>query len=205
MVQTIRLLVIDPADAFSRLRADGDLTSPMLFGIIVSWICILLSQLWNVLLSNTLGGALGDMEGLEMLFQAPSMLELLGVMLLWPVIFVVIVFIGAGILHLCLMMVGAMAKAELGFEGTLKVYIYATVSWLALIIPFAGSFVGTLWHVVLLVVGFAKVHRTSQGRSLVAVLIPMIVCCVCAIGTVVLFGAVVYKFLEPFIQQGGLQ
>ncbi len=204
MVQTVRLLVIDPAGAFSRLREDGDLTSPMLFGIIVSWVCILLSQLWNVVLSNTLGGALGDVEGLELLFQAPSIWELVGVMLLWPVIFVVIVFIGAGILHLCLMMVGAMAKAELGFEGTLKVYIYATVSWLALIIPFAGSFVGTLWHVVLLEVGFAKVHRTSQGRSLVAVLIPTIVCCVCAIGTGVLFGAVVYKFLEELIQQGGL-
>ena len=204
MVQTIRLLVMDPADAFSRLRSDGDLTSPMLFGIIVSWICILLSQLWNVLLSNALGGALGDMEGLEMLFQAPSMLELMGVMVLWPVMFVVLAFIGAGILHLCLMMVGAMEKTELGFEGTLKVYIYATVSWVALIIPFAGGFVATLWHVVLQVVGFAKVHRTSQGRSLVAVLIPTIVCCLCVIGTGMLFGAVLYKMLEELIQQGGL-
>ena len=87
MVQTIRLPVTDPTDAFSRLRADGDLTSPMLFGIIVSWICMLLSQLWTVLLSNTLGGALGDMEGLEVLFEAPSLLELVVVMVLWPVIF----------------------------------------------------------------------------------------------------------------------
>lgn len=203
LVQTIRILVMDPADAFSRLRSDGDLTSPMFFGIIVSWICILLSQLWNVLLSNTLGGALGDMEGLEMLFQAPSMLELIGVMVLWPVIFVVIAFIGAGILHLCLMMVGAMEKTELGFEGTLKVYIYATVSWFAVIIPFAGGFVTTLWHVVLQVIGFAKVHRTSQGRSLAAVLIPTIVCCLCVIVTGVFFGAVFYKVLEEVVQQGG--
>ena len=204
MVQTIRLLVIDPADAFSRLRSDGDLTSPMLFGIIVSWICILLSQLWNVLLSNTLGSALGDMEGWEMLFQAPSMLELMGVMVLWPVMFVVLAFIGAGILHLCLMMVGAMKKTELGFEGTLKVYIYATVSWFALIIPLAGGLVMTLWHVVLQVVGFAKVHHTSQGRSLAAVLIPIVVCCLCVIGTGVFFGAVLYKVLEELSQQGGL-
>ena len=204
MVQTIRLLVTDPADAFSRLRADGDLTSPMFFGIIVSWACMLLSQLWNVLLSNTLGGALADMEGLELLFRAPGMLELIGIMVLWPVMFVVLAFIGAGILHLCLMMVGAMEKTELGFEGTLKVNIYATVSWFALIIPFAGGFVATLWHVVLQVVGFAKVHRTSQGRSLVAVLIPTIVCCLCIIGMGMLFGAVLYKVLEELIQQGGL-
>jgi len=136
-----------------------------------------------------------------MFFQAPSIVGLVGIMVLWPVIFVVTVFIGAGILHLCLMMVGAMAKTELGFEGTLKVYVYATVSWLALVIPFAGSFVGTLWHMVLLVIGFSKAHRTGQGRSAVAVLIPAIVCCLCVIGTGVLFGAAVYRF----IQQGGLQ
>jgi len=201
MVQTIRLLVFDPAGAFSRLRADGDLTSPMFFGIIVSWICMFLSQLWNIALSNTLRSALGDVDGLEMFFQAPSIVGLVGIMVLWPVIFVVTVFIGAGILHLCLMMVGAMAKTELGFEGTLKVYVYATVSWLALVIPFAGSFVGTLWHMVLLVIGFSKAHRTGQGRSAVAVLIPAIVCCLCVIGTGVLFGAAVYRF----IQQGGLQ
>ncbi len=205
MVQTVRLLVMNPTEAFSRLRSDGDLTSPMFFGIIVSWVCMLLSQLWNVLLSNTLGGAFGDIEGLELLFQAPSILKLVGVMLLWPVIFVVIVFIGAGILHLCLMMVGAMVKTELGFEGTLKVYLYATVSWLALLVPFAGSLVGTLWYAVLLVLGFAKVHRTGQGRSLIAVLIPTIVCCVCVIGITVLFGAVLYKFIEEFIRQGGLE
>ena len=201
MVQTIRLLVFDPAGAFSRLRADGDLTSPMFFGIIVSWICMFLSQLWNIALSNTLRRALGDVDGFEMFFQAPSIVGLVGIMVLWPVIFVVTVFIGAGILHLCLMMVGAMAKTELGFEGTLKVYVYATVSWLALVIPFAGSFVGTLWHMVLLVIGFSKVHRTGQGRSAVAVLIPAIVCCLCVIGTGVLFGAAVYRF----IQQGGFQ
>ena len=201
MVQTIRLLVFDPAGGFSRLRQDGDLTSPMFFGIIVSWICMFLSQLWSIALSNTLRSALGDVDGFEMFFQAPSLVGLVGIMVLWPVIFVVTVFIGAGILHLCLMMVGAMAKSELGFEGTLKVYVYATVSWLALVIPFAGSFVGTLWHMVLLVIGFSKAHRTGQGRSAVAVLIPAIVCCLCVLGTGVLFGAAVYQF----IRQGGLQ
>lgn len=201
MVQTVRLLVFDPAGAFSRLRADGDLTSPMLFGIIVSWICMFLSQLWNIVLSNTLRGALGDVEGLELFFQAPSIVGLVGIMVIWPVIFVVTVFIGAGIFHLCLMMVGAMAETELGFEGTLKVYVYATVSWLALVIPFAGSFVGTLWYMVLLVIGFSKVHRTGQGRSAAAVLIPAIVCCLCVVGTGILFGAAVYQF----IRQGGLQ
>lgn len=201
MLQTVRLLVFDPAGAFSRLRADGDLTSPMFFGIIVSWVCMFLSQLWNIALSSTLQSALQDVEGFELFFRAPSILGLVGMMAIWPVIFVVTVFIGAGILHLCLMMVGAMGKTELGFEGTLKVYVYATVSWLALVIPFAGSFVGTLWHMVLLVIGFAKVHRTGQGRSAVAVLIPAIVCCLCGVGVSLLFGAAMYAF----IQEGGFQ
>jgi hypothetical protein len=63
----------------------------------------------------------------------------------------------------------------------------------------------TLWHLVLLVLGFASVHRTTQGRSLVAVLIPTIVCCVCLLGFSIVFGAVVYKFVEELMQQGAFQ
>ncbi len=205
IVQTVRLLVMEPTEAFARLRPDGDLTSPMLFGMIVSWVGMLLSQLWNILISSSVRGVFGGMEGFEELFQAPSLLAIAGMMVVWPIIFVVMAFIGAGVLHLSLMMVGAMESSEQGFEGTLKVYIYATVSWFALLIPFAGSLVATLWHIVLLVIGFAAVHRTSQGRALAAALIPTIVCCVCIVGTTVMFGAVIFAVVQEFMQQGGFQ
>lgn len=204
LVQTVRLLVTDPSNAFSRLSADGDLTSPMLFGIFITWVCMLFSQMWNLFISQSLRG-LGDIDGLGEIFRTPSLAEIIGSLVLWPILFVVIAFISAGILHVCLLLVGATDQSELGFEGTLKVYVYATVAWFAVIIPIAGGVVASLWQLVLLVLGFASVHRTTQGRSLVAVLIPTIVCCVCIIGVSVVFGAVIYKFVEELMNQGAFQ
>jgi len=194
-VQTVRLLVTDPTDAFSRLRPDGDLTSPMLFGIIVSWLSVLLSQVWNVLFMSSLGGLVRGLEGLER-FGAPSVVDLLVTLLVWPIIYVVMVFVGSAILHLCLLIVSATEKSEAGFEGTLKVYAYSTVAWLAAVIPFVGSLVLILWSLVLEVIGFTAVHRTSQGRALVAVLIPTIVCCLCGILGIAVFSAALFGFVQ---------
>lgn len=205
LVQSVRLLVLEPSNAFTRLRPDGDITSPMLFGILISWICLLFSQLWSVVLSSSMRGVFGGMEGFEEVFRAPSVLALAGTMVVWPVAFVVLAFVGAGILHLSLMMVGAMQTSEHGFEGTLKVYIYATVSWFALLIPIVGGLVASLWHVVLLVIGFSAVHRTTQGRALVAALIPTIACCVCVAGISFVFGAVIVAILQEAFAQGGFQ
>lgn len=205
MVQTVRLLVTEPSQSFSRLRPDGDITSPMLFGILVSWICMLFSQLWSVLISSSLRSLFGGMEGFQELFRTPSALGIVAMMVLWPVMFVVMAFIGAGVIHLCLMLVGATEHSEQGFEGTLKVYVYATVAWFAMLVPFAGGLLMSLWHLVLQVVGYTAVHRTTQGRALLAVLIPTIVCCVCVLGTTMVFGAVIYKLVEQLMQQGGFQ
>lgn len=194
LVQTIRLLVTNPADAFSRLRPDGDLTSPMLFGIIVSWVCILFSQAWNMMFAGTFR----SVDGFEQLFRTPSLFEFLGGMLLWPVMFVVMAFLGSAILHLCLLMVGATSQSEHGFEGTLKVYVYAIVAWFAFLVPIAGSIVAMLWQLVLFVIGFAKIHRTSEGRALTAVLIPTILCCVCILGIVGIVGAQMLEYFQNF-------
>ncbi len=65
-------------------------------------------------------------------------------------------------------------------------------------LPFVGGLVASIWNLVLEVVGFAAVHRTSQGRALVAVLIPIILCCLCGLILSVLFGAVLYQFIQQF-------
>ena len=195
-VETVKLIVISPSDAFSRLRADGDLTSPMLFGIIFSWVCMLISQLWNLVLTNSLRDMFGAAEGLDAFFRAPSIFELIGTLLFWPIIYVVIIFVGAAIMHVCLLIVGATTASPMGFEGTIKVYAYATVTWISVVLPFAGGIVGSLWNLVLAVIGFSEVHRTSQGRALVAVLIPTILCCACILLTAAMFGAAMVEFIR---------
>ena len=196
LVQTFRLLVLEPGEAFSRLRQDGDVASPVLFGIIVSWICWALSQMWSFFLAGTMRGLVEGIDGLEPLLATPSLAVLVVQTLLWPVYFLVIAFIGTAVLHVSMMIVGGTAESDTGFEGTLKVYTYAWVSWIAVLIPFAGAIVAMLWNLVLLVIGLASVHRASEGRAVAAVLIPGLLCCVCAATVAVFFGAMIARLAQ---------
>ncbi|HSF17163.1 MAG TPA: YIP1 family protein [Vicinamibacteria bacterium] len=195
LIETIRLLVTDPSNAFARLRRDEDLTSPILFAIILGWLAGFLNQMWSFLFASTYRSLLGGLEGWEGLFGEPSLVGLVVTLVVLPIIIVVGLFISSGIMHLCLLMVGATGQSPAGFEGTLKVYAYSQVAGLATVVPVLGSLVYGIWALVLNVVGYAIVHRTTQGKSLLAVLIPVLLCCACGILVLLLFGAVLSGIL----------
>lgn len=203
LVQTVRLLVTDPSEGFSRLRSDGDITSPILFGLILSWVSVLLSQIWQLMFRSAVRGMFHAFPRFEHFYSPPGVFGLVGVLVIWPVIFLVGLFIGAGIVHLCLMLVGATNESPTGFEGTLKVYAYSQVAGLASIVPLLGGLVFAIWAVVLEVIGFALVHRTTQGRALLGVLIPIFVCCACAILTFAVLGAAIAAFFASISGHAG--
>lgn len=193
LIDTVKLLVTAPKDAFSRLRPDGDLVWPLVFGLILSWIGQVFSQVWNLIFGGVMQsmmGGLGDLEGMAA-FGATSALQVVITLVIWPVVFAVIVFIIAGIYHLCLMLVGAVADSPLGFEGTLKVVAYTQVASLAAIVPLVGGLIVLAVGVVLTVIGFTEVHRTTQGKAILAVLIPIALCCICGVIIAVMFGAAI--------------
>ena len=201
LIQTVRLLVTDPSDAFSRLRPDSDLTSPILFGLILSWAGVLLSQMWELLVGGYVRSMFGGIEGFEGAF-APGVAWSIGTLVVWPVIFVVFLFISAGILHLCLMIVGATSDSPSGFEGTLKVVSYSQVAGVASVVPLLGGFLFAIWAVILEVIGSSLVHRTTVARALMGVLIPILVCCTCIIFAAVFFGAMIVAFIASMTGAG---
>ena len=191
LIETVKLLVTAPGDAFSRLRPDGDLIWPLIFGLIFSWIGQFFGQIWNVIFGGAMQsmmGGLGDLEGLAA-FGAGSIVQTIFILVLWPIFYAIIMFIAAGIYHLCLMLVGGVEQSPLGFEGTLKVLCYSQVATLANIVPILGFLIVLVASVILTVVGFTEVHKTSQGKALIAVLIPLVLCCICGIVMAVVFGA----------------
>lgn len=200
LIQTIRLLVTDPSNAFSRLRADGDLTSPILFGLILSWAGMLLSQMWQLLFGGLMGSMFSGMEGLERAFGPSGAVGGFWFLVVWPVIFVVLLFLSAGILHLCLMIVGATSDSPSGFEGTLKVVSYSQVAGIASVVPLVGGFLFGIWALVLEVIGSSLVHRTTTARALMGVLIPLLACCACL---AVFFSAVIAAFIAAMTGAGG--
>ena len=104
-----------------------------------------------------------------------------------PLFVVIGVFIAAAILHLMLMIVGG---ASSGFEATVRVVCYTYTAQLAGIIPFCGGIIATIWTVVLYVMGFSIAHRTTQGKALIAVLLPIIICCVMGVVLLIIAGGI---------------
>ncbi len=202
LFQTIRLLVTDPSNAFSRLRPDGDLTSPILFGLIVSWAGVLLYQMWDLLVGGFVRSMIGGIEGMEGLGGAfaPGVLWSMAILVVWPIAFVVTLFISAGILHLCLMIVGATSDSPSGFEGTLKVVSYSQVAGIANVVPMMGFFLVAIWILILEVIGSSRVHRTTVSRALLGALIPTLVCCTCIILS---FGAMIVALIAAIAGAGG--
>jgi Yip1 domain len=199
----VRLLVTDPSDGFSRLRPDGDITSPILFGLLLSWASVFLSQVWRLMFRGAIRGVFHAFPGFGDRYVPSGVFGLVGLIVIWPVIFIAGLFIAAGIVHLCLMLVGATNDSPSGFEGTLKVYAYSQVAGIATIVPLFGGIVVIIWAVVLEVIGFALVHRTTQSRALMGVLIPLVVCCACAVVGIAALGASIAAFIASMSGHGG--
>ncbi len=191
LIETVKLLVTAPKDAFARLRPDGDLIWPLVFGLILSWIGQVFGRIWGLIFGSAMQsmmGGLSDFEGIAA-FGATSVVQVMFALVLWPIFFVIFIFIGSGLYHLCLMLVGGVERSPMGFEGTLKVVSYTQVTSLLSVIPILGGLIAVVAALVLTVIGFIEVHKTTPGKAILAVVIPLALCCICATLVAMMFGA----------------
>jgi hypothetical protein len=112
-----------------------------------------------------------------------------------PLLVTVGIFIGAAVLHLCLMLVGG---ANRSFETTFRVVGFtAGAANLFSMIPFCGGIIALVYHIVLQCIGLSRAHPTTTGKALMAIFLPMIVCC----GLIVLLVVVLGGFGAVFNRQ----
>lgn len=187
-IETVKLFITEPAQAWSRTREKGDFAEPMLFAVAVSWIGIIFSSIYNLFLPAPWlrflpPGMQGRFGGAMAVGMGSAILR----MVLAPVFVVIGLFIGSAIFHLCLMIVGALTQSTSGFEGTFRTTSYAAVATLAQVIPFVGGLISLVWCLVLAVMGATRLHRTTTGKAVFAVLIPVILLCGCMAIAVVMF------------------
>ena len=99
----------------------------------------------------------------------------IGLIVLVPLAIVIVLFIGAAIVHLCLMIVGG---ANQPFETTFRVLAFTQGSTGVLqLIPVCGGVIAAVWGIVVNCIGLARAHETDTGRALLAIFLPLIVCC----------------------------
>jgi len=183
---TISLLITKPSDAFTVMRPEGGLIDPLLFGLIGGCAGGIVSLLFQGLFQSIPGFA-GRNEALDF-FGIGAWAVILIYAVLMPILVTVGLFLGSGILHLCLMMVGG---ANRSFETTFRVACFtAGAANLFSMIPICGGIIAAVYTIVLECIGLSRAHQTTTGKALMAIFLPLIVCC----GVVVLIAVVLGGF-----------
>jgi hypothetical protein len=179
-VETLKLLITAPADAFARARRHGDLVSPLAYAVLVGWIGIVVAGLWRMAIGTSVLGMMpGQPRGAAGLALAFSGIRMVALLVLAPIFVLIALFVYGALLHLFLMLYGGTRNSEVGFEGTLRVLAWSTTAQVGELVPLVGGLVAMVWSIVLQTIGLAAFHRTSQGRALAAVLTPLLLCCIC--------------------------
>jgi hypothetical protein len=70
---------------------------------------------------------------------------------------------------------------------------YSSIAHLAYVIPIVGGLVALVWRIYLMLLGVQQLHKTTQGKALAGILLPVALCCVCAILGIVLAGAALFS------------
>lgn len=169
---TVSMVLTQPAVAFATMKTEGDMTGPLLFALIGGSAGLIVSFLLQIALHSI--GVMGSgQNAIANVFGMGVGIFLF--IILVPVMMIVGMFLGSGILHLCLMIVGGAKKP---FETTFRVVCFSSGStYLLSMIPFCGGMIAGVWNIVLECIGLARAHEIETGKAVMAVLLPVIVCC----------------------------
>jgi hypothetical protein len=175
--ETAKLFITAPVEAWRLTRETGDYMRPLLFGVIVGWVGLVFRAVWGTFFGAGLMRMIPAQYAGLTRFGGGS---LVGQVMLGPLIVACGLFIGAAILHVSFMIVGALSSSRSQFEGTFRLVCYASVANVANVVPLLGGLVAGVWTAYLVVVGAQQLHKATQGKALAGVLLPVVLCCVCA-------------------------
>jgi hypothetical protein len=182
-IETLQMVLMRPGQAFTVMSREGGLGEPLLYAVIGGTFGTVVALVYRFAFRSVLG-SFGRNDSFEHLFGGAA---LIGTIIVSPILVAIGTFIVTAILHVCLMIVGG---AKQSFETTFRVVCFAGGSVHPLqIIPGCGGLVAFVWGIVAYCIGLARAHETDTGRAVVAVLLPLIVCCGGAIVLAVMFGA----------------
>jgi hypothetical protein len=179
-LDTAKSILLDPQGGFRNVRRTGGLGAPLTYYVVGATPAIV-----GMLLFSMFSAGLGMMGGDR---AAGAVLGggVITALLFAVFAYLVGFFVLTGIVHLVLSLLGG---ARHGYEATLRVFAYAHGSALPLaILPPCAAIAG-LWALVCEIFGLAEMHETTPMKAAIAVLSPIVLCCVVWV-IMVIFGAV---------------
>jgi len=194
IVPTAVGFIARPMESFSKMNLTVDLVRPIAYFVMFVLVSVAIGQVWRYLLwSQATSGidmipkeVMAEAPWLKVLLGRPTMLVVVGLMIIAPVLNLVTLVIWSGVVHLFLAMVGGAPK---GFGATLRVICYSQTASVAVLVPVVGGLVQIVWSLVLQIIGLSQAHRVGGGKAVFAVLGPLVLCCGCvaAIGVMASF------------------
>jgi hypothetical protein len=190
-LDTAKMFITAPEQAWKVTRETGDYTRPLLFALIVAWVGAIFSAVWG-----TMFGA-GLLRMLPAQYHRFAMMGagrgLLANIILAPIAIAIGLFVGSAIFHVSFMIVGALTNSKSQFEGTFRVVSYSSIAHIAYIVPFLGGLIVLVWRVYLMMLGVQQLHKTTQGKALAGILLPILLCCGCAAIGMIFAGAAIFS------------
>ncbi|MCP4896524.1 MAG: hypothetical protein GY906_06065 [bacterium] len=183
LFETIKLFVMSPTEAFHRMAPSGSLARPVVYLIVLGWIGVIFSQVYSIAFGGIQLPFAEDMY--DPAAMGVSLGFNIGAIVLAPIIILFFAGIQLLVIHLMLLIVGGATR---DLSATLRVICYAATPQLLSIIPLCGGFAALVWAIVLLVIGLSVVHSTTHAKALIAVLLPIVLCCLACVGVGVLGG-----------------
>lgn len=182
LVETIRQVLLEPTAFFRAMPVAGGLGGPLGFGLIVGYLGLAVQAMYEFVFNSVAGRMLGGFGRSSELQRISEMIGsgfgLVLTLLLGPILLLLGLFLGAGITHLCLMLLGG---ARRGFEATFRVSCFVQAAAVFSVLPFCGALIHVVYQVVLAVIGLAETHQIGKWTAAGAVLLPvLVVCCCCA-------------------------
>ena len=182
-IETLTMVLTRPAEAFSVMKREGGLGEPLIYALIGGCVGGIVSFLFTLGFRSI--GFFADKD--NNLAAMTGMGIGAGMIILLPLFLVIGLFIASGIVHLCLMLVGG---ANHSFETTFRVLAFSQGSAGPLqIIPLCGGVISGVWALVCNCIGLARAQETDTGRAVLAVFLPVIVCCGGGLLIAFMFGA----------------
>ena len=152
-VETLRLVLTEPARAFRMMRQVGGLGDPTLYVAVLGTVGTFFALIWRSMFEGWTASMMGDELAAFTGAGGIGMWSLV----LAPFMMVVLTAIGALIYHLALLLFGG---APQPLETTYRVVAY-------------------VWGSVVMIIGIREAHGVPQSRALAAVLVPVVVVCLC--------------------------
>ena len=188
LAETAQQVLTSPDRFFRAMPVTGGIAEPLFYGLIVSYIGLVVAAVYNAVFNVTFGSAFAGLgERPELARFLPLLQGWVGLvvnLILGPIVIAVGLFIWSGILHLLLLLLGGGAR---GFEATFRVVAYAATTNLIQIVPMCGGLIGAVYGIVLAIIGLSAAHGDSTGKAAAAVLIPIVLCCCCFAAAIMLF------------------